>query len=187
MPVNQQDIQTIEELLAPALGEKTWGLKLSETGWYISLEIGDPTPVIGDPNRIVGKWHLFTYACAWRLEKDGSVLAGSMDVPTFVPSLEDDPDGSLLAEIKEQRSKIEQALQSLNGVTLQSIKVQRPAFDTILTFNDGVILYFFSMVFFGNEDGSVTWRHWSIYIPVGQILIIGPGTTWSVKKYSQKN
>ncbi len=183
MSVNQQDIETIHELLVPAFGEKAWATKLSTSGRYIVVEFGDPTPVIGDPNTIAGKWHLVTNACAWRLEKNGGVLTGSLDVPSFVPSPEYDKDGSQRANAKEQRFNVEQALQELDGLSLQTVEVQRPAFDTIFTFDNSVKLHFFSVVFFGNEDGSVTWRHWSFYMPDGRVLIIGPGTNWSVKKY----
>ena len=104
----------------------------------------------------------------------------------FIPTPEDDKDGSMMAEIQELRLKIKQALQNLDGLTLQSIKVQKPAFDAVLTFNGGVKIHFFSTVFSGNKDSSVNWRHWGFYTPDGLVLIIGPGTDWSVKKYRKK-
>lgn len=186
MVFHPQNVQRIEELFAPAVGEKAWGAVLAEADRYIVIEFGEQTPVIGDPATIAGKWHFVSYACAWRVEKDGNILAGSLDVPAFIPPPEDDIDGHFRKDASEKRLKVEQVLKNLDGLVLENVEIQQPSFDTIFSFRNGFRVRLFSIAFFGDEDGGIDWRHWSFYMPDGDVLIAGPGTNISIKKYRKR-
>ena len=95
-----------------------------------------------------------TYS-AWRLEHGSDVLAASED----------------------PRPKLEAAVRHLDGLALQSVDIVSPSLDALFAFEKGVTLRIFPIY-------SEQYEHWKLFTPNGQVLVVGPGTTWSYKSAS---
>lgn len=151
MTVTGTDIHEIKNKLAPLLGKKAWGVSKG-VGSFVTLEFGRPLPTNGSNERTHGEWHLWLYNCAWRLEAGRrQVLAGSGDSP----------------------DRIEAAIQQLEGLSFDSIEISPPALDTAMTFSEDMTLRLFPI----SQDMEL--EHWMLYTPDGNVLLIGPGTSWS--------
>ena len=150
MPIGENDIREIQARVAPLLGQKVWGAALG-TGSFVTLEFGAVRPGQGPGTRDHGEWHLWIYCAAWRLEQEDAVLAASED----------------------PRPKLEQAVTRLNGLALDVIEVRRPALEAIFQFEQGIALRVFPIFSEGFE-------HWMIYMPDGNVLTAGPGTSWNI-------
>jgi hypothetical protein len=154
MSVTEQDIREIQSNVAPLLGKKAWGVALG-VGSFVTLEFGEPRPLAtGEGQR--GEWHLWVYCCAWRLETESEVLAGSED----------------------PREHLAEAVRRLEGLVLERIEVLAPSLESTLTFEGGMRLRLFPLIFAGEYE------HWLLYTPEGDVLSIGPGTSWSLEKSS---
>lgn len=146
---DSQDDAHLHALLASLVGHPAWGSKLGH-GSFVTLEFGAPQPATS--GAIHGAWHLWVYGCAWRIERDKEVLAGSDD----------------------EREVMAPAIEALNGLVLQEITVDAPALDALWTFSNGYRLRLFPM---SARQGE----HWMLYLPDGNVLSIGPGSSWSVE------
>jgi len=119
MAVTKNDIQEIQNTLAPLLGRTAWGVSLG-IGSFITLEFG--VPISGEASKHThGEWHLWIYYCAWRLEQGDQILAGSED----------------------PRPKMEAAVRQLEGLDLQAVDLALPALDTAFTFSNSFVLRIF--------------------------------------------
>lgn len=154
MAVTESDIQEIQARVSPLLGQPAWGVALG-VGSFITLEFGASQPPAQGHERPHGEWHLWVYCCAWRLDGNGEILAGSEDA----------------------RPKLEAAVQRLNGLAVRAFDIQPPALETTVTFDEGIALRLFPIFSEGFE-------HWMLYTPDGNVLTIGPGTEWSYEKAS---
>lgn len=109
-------------------------------------------PQPGTGGVVHGSWHLWLYGCAWRIEHDQDTLAGSDD----------------------ERHVMADAIKVLDGLILQEIGVRAPALDATWTFANGYQLQLFPM---SAKEGE----HWMVFLPDGNVLGIGPGSSWSVE------
>jgi hypothetical protein len=142
--------------------EKKISPLLGKRGWgaglgygsFITVEFGDPIPS-QQQKKSRGEWHLWIYCCVWYIEKDNKLLAASED----------------------PRPKLEAAVQYLDNRILHSVKLLPPAFETVFTFDEGIILHLFPVY-------SEEYEHWKLYTPNGNVLLIGPGTSWSYENSS---
>ena len=132
--------------LTAAYGLTAWGTKLGQ-GSFLTLELGEPVTPGGER----GRYHLWIYLAAWRIEDETDVLAGS----------EDDHDG-LAGKVTV-----------LDGRRLASISVEHPSLSTRFEFEGGLVLITFSVY---STDGE----HWMLFRPDGTVLTMGPGSSWSV-------
>ncbi|HBL58647.1 MAG TPA: hypothetical protein DDZ80_09060 [Cyanobacteria bacterium UBA8803] len=154
MTVTETDIREVQALINPILSRKAWGASLG-VGSFITLEFGDSLPPNQKRQRTHGEWHLWIYCCAWRIEKGNEVLASSED----------------------PREKLELAVQQLEGLALNSIQLLPPAWDTVFSFDEEVFLRSFSIY---SEESE----HWMLYTPDGNVLSVGPGSSWSYESSS---
>lgn len=154
MTVLKTDISEIQSYIISMLGKKTWGVSLGE-GSFITMEFGNPILQTKENEQIHGEWHLWVYCCCWRLEQGEHILAASED----------------------SRPKLEKAVQILEGLSLNSVELLAPAWDTIFSFEKQVILRLFSVY-------SQDYEHWILFAPNGNVITVGPGTNWSLKKSS---
>jgi hypothetical protein len=149
MSLTKTDLYEIQATVAPLLRHKAWNVSLG-VGSFITLEFGEPLPLGEQDKRIHGEWHLWVYMCAWRLEKNNEFIAGC-----------EDPRDQLIEDVK-----------LMEGLAIKSIEILAPACDTIIHFEDEVILRLFSIYSKENE-------HWMLFAPDGNVLVMGPGTSWS--------
>lgn len=154
MVVTEKDILDIQSIIRPLLGKKAWGVSLG-VGSFITLEFGTLHPTNRSPKRPRGEWHLWVTHCAWRLEDESEVVAGSED----------------------PRSNLKQAVQRINGLALRSVTITAPALETTLAF-DGVFLHLFPIY-------SAEFEHWLLFDPGGKVLRIGPGMNWTYESASE--
>ncbi len=143
------DIGGIQAKLNLLLQQKAWGVSLG-FGSFLTLEFGQPLPPSEERQKIHGEWHLWLYNCAWRLEEDDKILAASGD----------------------ERHKLETAIHRLEGLTLQSVNLLSPAWDVVFTFEHQVVLRLFTIY-------SQDYEHWFLYVPDGNVLSVGPGSSCS--------
>ncbi len=148
MTVTESDICKIQARIGPLLGEKAWGVSLG-IGSFITLEFGTPRPFEKFPERMRGEWSLWVTYSVWRLEKEAKVIIGSED----------------------SRSELKKAVQYLEDLVLHSVVLTPPAFDTTFIFNEGVVLRLFSIC-------TKEFEQWMLYTPDGNVLSIGPGSSW---------
>jgi hypothetical protein len=139
--------------LTAAYGLEAWGTTLGH-GSFLTLELGESVAPGGER----GRYHLWIYLAAWRIEDGSTVLAGS----------EDDHD--------ELAGKVT----VLDGRKLASITVEHPSLSTRFEFEGGLVLITFSVY---STDGE----HWMLFRPNGTVLTMGPGPTWSVEPSNHPN
>lgn len=149
MTTTANDLQEIQKIIAPLLGEKAWGVALG-VGSFVTMEFGQPVPPQKPGDKQHGEWHLWIYCCAWRLEAENAVLAASED----------------------DRTKLETVLKRLENLELLAIDLSLPGLDTLVTFDQEVVLRLFPIF-------SEEFEHWLLYTPDGRVLTIGPGMNWS--------
>jgi hypothetical protein len=137
--------QKVRARLQPLVGQKAWGVKLGQ-GSFITLEFGRPVEKRGVK---YGEWHFWVTCCAWRLDGERAMVAGS-----------DDPREELAEKVKQ-----------LDGRTLQALELSGPAGQTELRFDGGLTLTLFPF--------ASDLEHYKVFIPDGQVLIVGPGSEWS--------
>ena len=118
-------------------------------GSFLTLEFGEPR--ILDGGFIGGEWRLWVYCCSWRLETDDEVLV----------ACEDD------------RADIARIIPVLEDQKLTAVQITRPALETTFTFGNNHFLRIFPIYSMDDHE------HWMLFMPGGNILVIGPGTTWS--------
>ncbi len=97
-----------------------------------------------------GAWHLWIYGADWRLEERSRILAGSSD----------------------DREKQATAVKRMDGLVLQDVEVHQPMLDTTFFFEDDVVLRLFASY---SDDLD----HWLLFVPDGNVLTVGPGSSWS--------
>lgn len=139
----------IRALLAPLIGQAAWGCRLGH-GSFVTLEFGDPQPSTGKV--IHGAWHVWVYGCAWRIERDHEVVAGSDD----------------------ERDVMDAAAKALDGLRLEDIAIDAPGLDATWTFSGDYRLRLFPM-------SASQGEHWMVYLPDRQVLSAGPGASWSME------
>lgn len=150
MIITETDIEKIHTYITPLLGQKAWGASVAISS-FIDLDFGTSLPPSGKYGWVRGEWHLYINTCRWRLEKGDEVLAASGDPQT----------------------KMDRAVQYLNNQSLESVEILPPVADTIFTFADLIVLRTFS-IYLEADDGE----HWKLFTPEGNILYIGPGSSW---------
>jgi hypothetical protein len=131
---------------------------IGQKAWGVSLGVGNfITLKFGTSvkSSFDGDWMLWIYYCAWRLEQGSSVLAGSED----------------------SRPKLEQFIKYLEGLTLDSVEIFPPSWDTIFRFSEQIVLRLFSIY-------SEECEHWMLYTPDGNVLCLGPNSSWSFNSSS---
>jgi hypothetical protein len=106
-----------------------------------------------------GEYALFV-DCAWRLEREGNVLAGSHD-----------------------RAPNKGHASILSGQKLVLARVLPPALDVTLQFSGGIVLHLFTTCNDVTVEDEFT--HWRLYGPARYYLGAGPGMTYSVQSPSQ--
>lgn len=133
---------------------------LQQPAWGVRLGVGSfvtvefGAPVVRE-GRPHGEWHLWVYCCAWRLETPTAVLAGSED----------------------ERPKLEEAVKNLEGRTLLSVELMAPSLQATLLFDTGLRLHLLPVT-------SEEYEHWLLYLPDGNVLVIGPGSSWACEPAS---
>ncbi|MEP7134621.1 MAG: hypothetical protein ABI904_06785 [Chloroflexota bacterium] len=157
MSISEVDILKINDKIAPLIGMKAWGVSLG-IGSFVTIEFGKALPSDKVTGRQHGEWHLWIYCSAWRLETEKEVIVGSED----------------------ERSILEDAIQQLNGTLLNSVTITRPAFDTIFEFDGLNKIRVFPLSF--HDDCE----YWMLYTPDGNVLTVGPGTSWRIEKSSKQ-
>lgn len=146
--------QFVTSTVVPLLGKRAWGAKLG-MGSFITAELGEILPPTRKWRREHGEWHLWITYAAWRLERGSDILAACED----------------------PRPKSQAAVESLNGLTLVSVDMLSPALDTLFVFDSDVRLRLFPVYSEGYE-------HWQLFTPDGNVLILGPGTSWTYQDAS---
>lgn len=155
MTVTQADIREIQARIAPLLGQKAWGVSLG-VGSFVTLEFGVSIPYDKLPHRSHGEWHLWITHCAWRLEEGTEVIAASED-PRF---------------------ELKKAVQCMENLALCSIDLALPALETTLAFEEEIVLHLFPIY-------TKEFEHWMLYTPDGNVLTVGPGSSWSYTSASE--
>lgn len=103
-----------------------------------------------------GAWHLWVYCCGWRLDDGDEVVAAYED------------DRELLA----------QAVTRIEGRVLERVDLTRPALESVWWFEGGLALRVFPIT-------TREYEHWMLYQPDGDVLTVGPGTSWSLSSEDQ--
>ena len=155
MAVTEADIQEIEAKLEPLIGQAAWGVSLG-VGSFVTLEFGALVPPHDGEGVPHGQWHLWIYCSAWRIDEGNEVLTGSED----------------------SREKLEAAVRRMDGLVLQHVGVSPPALETSFNFDQGISLRVFPIFSEGFE-------HWMLYTPDGNVLTVGPGTSWTYESASR--
>ncbi|NEQ99298.1 MAG: hypothetical protein F6K30_21750 [Cyanothece sp. SIO2G6] len=147
--VSQTDIDHVQQIIAPLLGQKAWGVSLG-VGSSLTTEFG--APILDEPNakKQHGEWHLWTYFCVWRLERQNRILVGAED----------------------SWDRIASAIRHLENKSLKSVELFAPAWDSIFHFEDDILLRSFSIITF-EEDAE----HWKLFTPNGKVILLGPGSS----------
>ncbi|MEW6713444.1 MAG: hypothetical protein AB1403_26730 [Candidatus Riflebacteria bacterium] len=175
----------IESILAQIVGEKTWGVRLAaEREAHMFVEFGSARSLENASKRLKGKWRLLTYWCAWRLEKNGVPLIGSIDVPHL--NISDNDSQELKNKVNTMQLDAQTQIQVLNDLTLVSVSVLSPMFDVKFSFSNEVDLYLISIVSKDDESIERHAHHWLFYLPDADILAAGPGSTWNILKPPKK-
>lgn len=151
--VDADGVRAVRELVAGVVGQRSWGVRLG-LGSFVTLEFGEALEPGG--GRAHGRWHLWVYGSAWRLDDGGGVVAASEDA----------------------RDALEQAVARLGGRVLERVDVAGPSLATVWWFEGGLALRLFPM-------GSHDLEHWLLYLPGGDVLNAGPGTSWSLERGAQ--
>ena len=149
------DIDKIQAIINPLLGQKAWGVSLGH-GSFLTLEFGQPLPLKEQDGRIYGEWHLWVYCCSWRLEEGNKILTACED----------------------ERAMIALSINRLEGLTLESFTLLPPAWDIVFTFEHQVTLRLFAIY-------PKDCEHWFLYAPDDKVLCIGPGSSWSYENSSE--
>lgn len=171
MTISQADLAIIQDKLRPLISkrEKAWQ-PLQGIGSFLSFQFGAKLPPKPIKSKILerirkcrtsplpdrGEWRLWIRRCAWRVEKNGKILAGAEDTD----------------------SKIEAALNFFDSKVLTSVDIIPPFLDTVFTFENSLKLRTFSRN--SKEDD-----HWALFTPDGNVLSLGPGSNWSYYKSSE--
>jgi hypothetical protein len=142
---------SIQDHLAPLIGQAPWDVSLGH-GSFLMLEFGRRVQDPPPSTRLHGEWHLWVMHCAWRLETAEGVLT----------ACEDD------------RADIARIVPQLNHVSVTAIDVLAPSLETHIQFAGGIVLRLFPIY-------TEEYEHWQLFTPEGNILTVGPGTTWSYK------
>ena len=164
MKISQADLLEVQTKLSPMLGQKPWGAAIDENR-CLSFELGERIQHPAQPESLPsgdrtardgGEWHLLIYSCVWRIEKDGRMLAG-LDI---------------------QEPEMKAILEALENKALVSVELSPPLWDTSFVFEDGFTLRTFSV--YTEEE-----IHWQLFAPDGNVLSLGPGTSWSYTSCSE--
>ncbi len=130
---------------------------LGKSAWQVSLGVGsfitfEFGAVIANekiPQRPHGEWHLWITHCAWCLQEGETFVAGSED----------------------PRSELQQAVKRLMNRELRTVELT-PIWETKFVFSDDVVLHLLPV-------HSSEYEHWMLYTPDGNVLCVGPGSSWS--------
>lgn len=164
MAISQEDILEVKNKMASLLGQKLLIVTVDDDGIF-HFEFGTEVIPIRQneslsENQLApengGKWHLSIDLCAWRIERDNILLAGSSD----------------------EEPHLEAVLKELEGKTLISVDLFQPLWDTLFSFEGGFSLHTFSV----SSEGEV---HWLLFFSDGHVLNIGPGTSWSYDRNTE--
>jgi len=135
-----EEQRRIEAELRAVIGQRAWGTTLGERS-TVTVELGE---ISGPEGRPRGRWHLVLQSCAWRIEREGRLIAGSGD------------DRDLLAN----------RVALLNGRALTGFELVDRV-DARLRFEGDVVVRLFAQV---SEDSE----HWLLALPGGETLCTGP-------------
>lgn len=141
--------QSIGPIVAPLLGLSAWDVRLG-VGSFITAEFGDVVPPKKARQRAHGAWHLWIMHAAWRIEQGDTMLVASED----------------------RRPKLEAAVENLNGRPLVSLDILAPSLDTLFGFDGGMSVRLFPLY-------TEEYEHWQLFVPDGNVLVVGPNATWS--------
>ena len=155
MAITLNEIRRIRRKIKPLLGQTVWGIKLlgNKGNYIITLNFGDEIVPAEEDEESYGDWRLWIWRCAWRLDHNDKILAGSMD----------------------DQQKIQTQLTLLENLPVYSFQVSRPALDTTINFDNR-----FDLRLFPVEMDK--YFHWKLWFPNYDSLIIGPGSSWLYKK-----
>lgn len=101
---------------------------------------------------------MWVYCCSWRIERDGHSLAGSGDL----------------------REQMGVAIGHLEQKQLNSFEVW-PSGDALIQLESGISLKLFATQSAGSDDA-----HWMLFMPEGQVLVIGPGNDVWIEENGRK-
>lgn len=157
MPLTQEDLQAIHELLAPVIGREAWGAEVGYAGRLtVNFGIARTETTRNGWSYTLGEWRLWTTWGPWRIETEAEALATSEDPgPVRRPAVE-----------------------RLNGHRLIGVDISPITADTTFTFDDGLMLRIFNIYMDTREDHD----HWWFFLPHGNVLTVGPSTRWSYDK-----
>ena len=108
--------------------------------------------------RAYGRYHLWIYMAGWRIEDGMTMLAASED----------------------DRDELAGKVTVLDGRKLTSVTVEHPSLSARFEFEGGLVLITFSL-YSTDED------HWMLFRPDGNVLTMGPGSSWSVEPSDHPN
>lgn len=145
-------MRAIQEIVQPLLHRQAWNVKQG-IGSFITMEFGDPLPLVTPRKRVHGEWHLWVMHCSWLLSRGPELLAASED----------------------RDERITLGLQRIEGARLTCITVRPPALDTTIRFNDDVSLRLFPCA-------TREYEHWMLFTPDHNVLVVGPGSRWRYQR-----
>lgn len=149
-------MQELEAIVRPLLGVPGWDAKIGY-GSFLTIEFGDPVEIgrgrDGAP-LISGRWHLWIYGSAWRVETSEAVLGASED----------------------SRDRMDAAATSLNGRSIVAVEVSPPSLETTFRFDGDHLLRVFP-IYTGLTDDAL--EHWMLFTPDHMVLNVGPASTWN--------
>lgn len=153
---------------AKSILDKFVGLKaeIVELGYgsLLTMEFGKLTPMELKTRRGIikykrGAWHLWVYMCAWRIEKNHTLIIGNCD----------------------SRERIAETLKVLEGKRLIKYEILDKALDTKFYFEDGL-----SITLFDHSVEDTDSEHWMLFTPDKYVLTLGPGDKIGYEPASKK-
>lgn len=84
----------------------------------------------------------------------------------------------MVAASEDARDVLQQAVTRLEGRVLERVEVTGPALESVWWFERDLALRLFPIF-------TRDFEHWMLFLPGGDVLTAGPGTTWSVEPGDQ--
>ena len=153
--ITDKDINDIKEIVHSLVGQVSWEAKLGY-GSFLTFNFGKLLP----PDKrslVIGEWHLWIRYCAWRIETDIEVIAGS----------EDEDDALLDKNVKR-----------LQNVPIVKFDITKPALETTIHFSNALRLRLFPVYSTLESEAD----NWLLFTPDEKVLKVGPGANWSHQK-----
>lgn len=151
---------SIQPILNKIIGRKVTAVTLGH-GSCITIDLGSLIEKKGKKNSyMVGQYRLWAYMCVWRIDKDNQPYSASDD----------------------SRAIIESKLQLLAGTSITKYEILNNSLDTKFYFDETITL---TLLNINTEDA----KQWMLYVwenDIRNVLVIGPGNSWSYKPASHK-